>query len=103
GGPPSWAGEAGLAADRQYRCLVADVSTPRDSRRVDALMDTADGVSGIVNGYLCRVTSQLPPAHRLSDTLVLASPAVPPDRLPQAYQWCREALAVHRAAAARGL
>jgi sugar diacid utilization regulator len=66
-------------------------------------MDTADGVSGIVNGYLCRVTSQLPPAHRLSDTLVVTSPAVPPDRLPQAYQWCREALGVHRAAGARGL
>jgi hypothetical protein len=103
GGPVSWAAEAGLDLERQYRCLVADVSTPRDSRRVDALMDTADGVSGIVNGYLCRVTSQLPPAHRLSDTLVVTSPAVPPDRLPQAYQWCREALGVHRAAGARGL
>jgi DNA-binding PucR family transcriptional regulator len=103
GGPVSWAGEAGLDADRPYRCMVADVSTPRDSRRVDALMDTADGVSGIVNGYLCRVTSQLPPAHRLSDALVVTSPAVPPAQLPTAYQWCREALAVYRASGARGL
>jgi DNA-binding PucR family transcriptional regulator len=103
GGPVSWAGEAGLDADRSYRCLVADVSTPRDSRRVDALMDTADGVSGIVNGYLCRVTSQLPPSHRLADTLVAASPPVPPAQLPTAYLWCREALAVYRASGARGL
>ena len=28
GGPVSWAGEAGLDADRHYRCMVADVSTP---------------------------------------------------------------------------
>ena len=103
GGPVTWASEAGLDAERPYRCLVADVSTPRDSRRVDALMDTADGVSGIVNGYLCRVTSQLPPAHRLSDTLVVASPAVLPGQLPQAYQWCREALAVYHGAGAKGL
>jgi DNA-binding PucR family transcriptional regulator len=103
GGPVSWAGEAGLDLERAYRCLVADVSTPRESRRVDALMDTADGVSGIVNGYLCRVTSQLPPAHRLEDTLVVTSPAVVPGQLPTAYQWCREALAVYRGAGARGL
>ena len=103
GGPVTWASEAGLDAERPYRCLVADVSTPRDSRRVDALMDTADGVSGIVNGYLCRVTSQLPPAHRLSDTLVVSSPAVLPALLPQAYQWCREALAVYHGAGAKGL
>jgi hypothetical protein len=103
GGPLTWAGEAGLDAERSYRCLVADVSTPRESRRVDALMDTADGVSGIVNGYLCRVTSQLPPAHRLADTLVVASPAVLPAQLPQAYQWCREALAVYHRTGARGL
>jgi hypothetical protein len=103
GGPVTWSGEAGLDPERTYRCLVADVSTPRDSRRVDALMDTADGVSGIVNGYLCRVTSQLPPAHRLSDALVVASPAVLPAELPQAYRWCREALAIYHAAGATGL
>jgi len=103
GGPVTWAGEAGLDAERPYRCLVADVSTPRDSRRVDALMDTADGVSGIVNGYLCRVTSQLPPAHRLSDTLVVCSPPVVPAQLPQAYQWCREALAVYHGSGTKGL
>jgi DNA-binding PucR family transcriptional regulator len=49
------------------------------------------------------VTSQLPPAHRLSDTLVVSSPAVLPAQLPQAYQWCREALAVYRGAGAKGL
>jgi hypothetical protein len=103
GGPVTWAAEAGLDPERTYRCLVADVSTPRESRRVDGLMDTADGISGIVNGYLCRVTTQLPPAHRLADTLVVASPAVPPGGLPQAYQWCRDALTVYRASAAKGL
>jgi DNA-binding PucR family transcriptional regulator len=60
-------------------------------------------VSGIVNGYLCRVTSQLPPAHRLADTLVVTSPPVPPAQLPTAYQWCREALDVYKASGARGL
>lgn len=102
GGSPDWATEAGLEPRREYHCLVADVSIPREARRLEQLWTTSDAVSGIVHGYLCSITSELPRAD-LSAHLVVASPAVPVGDLAGAYALCRQALAHYRSEQATGL
>lgn len=103
GGPVSWAEEAQLVLSRRYYCLVADVTNPRESRRVATLLETPDGVTGIVHGYLCRVTPQPPPSHRLEDVLVVGAGPVVPGELADAYRLCREALVAGRARGRRGM
>jgi hypothetical protein len=95
--------ELGLDPRGRYRCLVVDASTPRQARAVDAALVTADGVSGLVNGYLCRVTSVLPAADRLESVLVVASPPVPVADLPEAHRLCRQGVDLGRAGGHTGL
>jgi len=102
GGPLSWAEQAELDLDRQYHCVLADVTNPRESTRIEALLETPDGLSGIVRGYLCRVTPQYPP-HRELDVLAVASMPVPPDELADAYRLCRDALSAGRSRGVVGL
>ena len=102
GGPISWAEQAELDLDRQYHCVLADVTNPRESTRIEALLETPDGLSGIVRGYLCRVTPQYPPQRDL-DVLAVASMPVPPDELPDAYRLCRDALSAGRSRGVVGL
>ena len=102
GGSPDWATEAGLDLGGEYHCLVADVSIPREARRLEQLWTTPDGVSGIVHGYLSCISSELTRAD-LSAHLVVASPAVPVGELAGAYALCRQALVHYRSERTAGL
>ena len=102
GGPITWAEQAELDLTRQYHCVLADVTNPRESTRIEALLETPDGLSGIVRGYLCRVTPQYPPNRDL-DVLAVASMPVPPHELADAYRLCRDALSAGRARGVVGL
>jgi hypothetical protein len=102
GGPVTWAEQAELDLTRQYRCVLADVTNPRESTRIEALLETPDGLSGIVRGYLCRVTPQYPPNRDL-DVLAVASMPVPPHELADAYRLCRDALSAGRVRGVVGL
>ena len=102
GGPVTWAEQAELDLTRQYHCVLADVTNPRESTRIEALLETPDGLSGIVRGYLCRVTPQYPAVRGL-DVLAVASMPVPPHELADAYRLCRDALSAGRARGVVGL
>ena len=102
GGPVTWAEQAELDLTRQYHCVLADVTNPRESTRIEALLKTPDGLSGIVRGYLCRVTPQYPAVRGL-DVLAVASMPVPPHELADAYRLCRDALSAGRARGVVGL
>jgi hypothetical protein len=102
-GHPSLAQELGLDPHLRYRVLVADASSSREARKVEALLNTSDGVSGLVNGCLCRVTSQLPSPERLISVLVVASPPVVVGELPAAHTLCRQGLDIGRARGHTGL
>jgi hypothetical protein len=104
GGPVTWAQQAELDLTRPYHCILADVTNPRESRRMEALLETAEGLSGIVRGYLCRVSPQSPPANRVGeDVLVVVAAPVPPHELALSYKLCREALTAGRARGLRGM
>jgi hypothetical protein len=102
GGPVTWAEQAELDLGRQYHCVLADVTNPRESTRIEALLETPEGLSGIVRGYLCRVTPQYPPDRDL-DVLAVASMPVPPHELADAYRLCRDALSAGRSRGVTGL
>lgn len=102
-GPPTRIVDAGLDLTRRYHCWVADVTDPTQVRRVETVLTTPDGVSGLVDGYLCGVTSKLPGEAALGGTLVVAAPAVTPDELAGCYRLCAAALAGARARGLRGL
>lgn len=115
-GDPAAATELELDPTREFHCLVTDASTPRECRSAQALIRTSDGVSGLVNGSLCWVTSQLPatqlPATQLPATsaercerpvLVVASPPVPVEDLPETYLLCRRAIEAGRLRGHTGL
>lgn len=106
-GDPTAAAELDLDPSREYHCLVADVSTPRESRSVEALIRTNDGVSGLVSGSLCRVTPHLPAASAVAQSdrpvLVVASPPVAVEDLPATHQLCRQAIEAGRARGHTGL
>ena len=103
GGPVSWAQEAALELQGAYHCIVADVSTPTEARRLEPLIDGGTGISGIVHGYLSGISTKLPPPDRLGGVLAVASPLVSIDQVASAYQLCREALPLYRAQRATGV
>jgi hypothetical protein len=102
-GPPTRIVEAGLDAAKVYHCWVADVTDTSQVRQVEAALTSPDGVSGLVDGYLCGVTARLPATARLRDTLVVAGPAVPVAELAGSYRLCGAALASARSHGLRGL
>jgi hypothetical protein len=100
GGPVAGAADAGLDARRRYHCLVTDIGDPREARRAEAALGLPDGVSGLVDGRLCAVTTRLPAE---SATLTVAGPAVRPGELAEVYRLCRTALASARRRGLDGL
>ncbi len=102
GGSPAWANEAGLDTSTGYHCILVDVSAPIESDRLESMLDAGDGISGIVHGYLCRISTKLPDPERLQSMLTIISPRVPVSRLPSTYRMCREALAANRASGRSG-
>ncbi|HET9656729.1 MAG TPA: helix-turn-helix domain-containing protein [Kineosporiaceae bacterium] len=102
-GELSAAEELGLDTRRRYHYLVADVSTPREAASVDALLRTSDGVSGLVNGMLCRVSSQLPTAAGKAAVLVVSAPPVGVADLPATHLLCRQGVEVGRSRGHTGL
>ncbi|HEY6797860.1 MAG TPA: helix-turn-helix domain-containing protein [Kineosporiaceae bacterium] len=101
-GDPSAAQELGLDSRRGYHCIVADVSAPTETRAVEAAIRTADGVSGLVNGMLCRVTSHLPTTDP-GPYLVVTSGLAAIEELPAAHSLCRQSVEVGRRHGHRGL
>jgi sugar diacid utilization regulator len=79
------------------------VTDPTQLRRVETIMTPAEGVSGLVDGYLCGVTATLPSERAVLDALVVAAPATPPDKLAEQYRLCAAALAVARTRGLRGI
>jgi len=88
GGPVSV--EAGLDTRKRYHCVLADVSAPREARRFEAALTSADGLCGMVDGYLCAVSGRLP--EERFEILLVATPAVPMSDLAGAYRLCQTAL-----------
>jgi hypothetical protein len=102
-GPPNRIVEAGLDPAKPYHCWIADVTDTSQMRPIEAAMTGQDGVSGLVEGYLCGVTARLPGTARLDHTLVVAGPAVPATELAGSYRLCAGALASARSLGLRGL
>ncbi|MDL4815402.1 helix-turn-helix domain-containing protein [Actinomadura opuntiae] len=100
GGGPACAADAGLSATRRYHCLVTDIGDPREARRTEAAVALPDGVSGLVDGHWCAVTTRLP--ARI-DLLAIAGPPVRPSDLANVYRLCRAALASARRRGLDGL
>lgn len=103
GGPASCASGVGPDPAQPYHCLVTGVSDPRLARRVEPVLAAADGLVGMVDGYLCAVTGRLPDPAPLEEILVVASPRVRPDRMPGVYDLCRSAREVAGVRGLRGL
>jgi hypothetical protein len=102
-GPPNRIVEAGLDPVRPYHCWIADVTDTTQMRPIEAALNGQDGVSGLVEGYLCGVTSRLPGTARLDHTLVVAGPAVPATELAGSYRLCAAALDSARSLGLHGL
>ncbi|ONI71223.1 hypothetical protein ALI144C_47650 [Actinosynnema sp. ALI-1.44] len=100
-GPAGTAAAVGLDPHRRYHCVIADVSAPREARQFEAALTTADGLCGMVDGYLCAVSGRLP--EKDFDILLVAAPAVPASQLAGAYRLCQTALASARRRQLRGL
>ena len=98
-GPATRVAEAGLEPGRRYHCLVADVSDPREARQVESALAAPDGVSGLVDGYLCAVVARVP---ALDGVLAVVGPPVPPGELAATYRLCRAALGSARRLGLRG-
>ncbi|GAA3383924.1 helix-turn-helix domain-containing protein [Cryptosporangium minutisporangium] len=94
-GEGAWAAEAGLDPSREYRCLVVDVTVPSEARRLEAPLESPDGISVLIHGVLCAIRADLPTGYR-SPVLMVHSPPVPLSELPPVYLLCREALTKHR-------
>lgn len=102
-GPPNRIVEAGLDPAKPYHCWIADVTDTSQVRPIEAALNGQDGVSGLVQGYLCGVTARLPATARLEHTLVVAGPAVPAPELAGSYRLCAAALVSARSLGLRGL
>jgi hypothetical protein len=102
-GPPNRIVEAGLDPAKMYHCWIADVTDTSRMRPIEAVLNGQDGVSGLVEGYLCGVTGRLPAGNRLDHTLVVAGPAVPATELAGSYRLCAAALASARSLGLNGL
>lgn len=74
---------------RRYHCVVSEISDPAAARPLEAALG-ASGFTGMVDGRLTAVVTRLPePAGDIP--LLVGSPAVPPERLPEMYGLCRSA------------
>lgn len=73
---------------RLYHCVVSEVSDPAAARPLEAAL-AVSGLTGMVDGRLTAVLTRLP--EPATDTLLVASPAVSPERLPEMYGLCRRA------------
>ncbi|MCE7007765.1 helix-turn-helix domain-containing protein [Kibdelosporangium philippinense] len=100
-GPTGNVAAVGLDPRKRYHCIIADVSAPREARAFEASLTTADGLCGMVDGYLCAVSGRLP--ERQFEILLVAAPAVPAADLAGAYRLCQTALASARRRRLRGL
>ncbi|MBS2966169.1 helix-turn-helix domain-containing protein [Actinocrinis puniceicyclus] len=103
GEPTAAAPEALLEPGVRYHCLIADVTDPRRAAPAEAMLGSGGGVSGFVDGLLCSATPHPPPAERVGQLLVVATPAVRIGDLPEAYRAAVVALAAARARGLRGL
>lgn len=89
---------------RLHHCLIADLTDPNRAAPLEALIASAGGISGFVDGYLCGVSPRLPTVDRLlHDVLVIASPPVRLTGLSAAYQACGIAMAAARTRGLLGL
>jgi PucR-like helix-turn-helix protein len=95
--------DVGLDEMRRYHCLIADVTDPRQAPRIEAVLAPAGGMAGFVDGYLCCLATRLPPAAKIVDIAVVASPAARPGELAVCYRVCEAALASARLRGLRGL
>ncbi|HEY0497296.1 MAG TPA: helix-turn-helix domain-containing protein [Kutzneria sp.] len=94
GGPVTGVVNTGLAEDRQYHVVLADVSDPRQARRAEAAL--AETFCVTVDGLVCGVTVQLPDLSPVADVLAVVTPPVLPKDFGAAYQACRAALQTGR-------
>jgi hypothetical protein len=95
--------DVGLDDSRRYHCLIADVTDPRQAPRIEAALAPAGGMAGFVDGYLCCLATRLPPAGKIVDIAVVASPPALPGELAMSYRVCAAALASARLRGLRGL
>lgn len=102
GDPVASVTDAGLDKTRRYHCVVANVTESRQVVPVEAALTASDGIAGIVDGYLCCVTSRLPEPARLTDILLVTSPAAGLDDIAECYRACRTALDAGRRRGLRG-
>jgi hypothetical protein len=103
GDPAAAPPEALLRPDRRYHCMIAEVTDPRHAAPTEAVLASGGGVSGFVDGRLCGVSPKLPPAERVADLLVIATPAVPVSELAAAYRTALATVAAVRGRNLRGL
>jgi DNA-binding PucR family transcriptional regulator len=95
--------EALLEPGRRYHCLIADITDPHQAVPTEAVLVASGGVSGFVDGWLCAAALRPPAPERVADLLVVATPAVPPAALADAYRAATAAMASARARGLRGL
>lgn len=103
GEPTAAPPEALLEPGLRYHCLIADVTDPHRAAPTEAVLVSAGGVSGFVDGQLCSATPGLPPAERVSELLVVATPAVRITELADAYRAASTAMAAARVQGLKGL
>jgi hypothetical protein len=101
-GDTTAAEQLGLDPGGRYHCIVADVSTPSQARAAQTRLATAHGTSGLVLGYLTRVSTRLPAADRVGDLVAVHTPALPVEALPAAHALCRQTLELIRGVAGAG-
>ena len=103
GEPTAAPPEALLEPALRYHCLIADVTDPHRAAPTEAVLVSAGGVSGFVDGQLCSATPGLPATERVGELLVVATPAVRITELADAYRAASAAMAAARARGLRGL
>ncbi|WP_200304684.1 PucR family transcriptional regulator [Streptomyces adelaidensis] len=100
---------AGVRPDGRYHCLVADTGDPARARALTARLSTLPGVFGVVDDRPVGLCPRLPGSEELAESggdgvaLVVASPAVTPERLRPLYRLCVRGLEVGGRRGLRGL
>jgi PucR-like helix-turn-helix protein len=98
------AGQSPLDPSRRYHCVIADLTDPNRAAPLEALIASAGGISGFVDGFLCGVSPRMPAVGRLlNEVLVVASPAVQLGDIMGAYQACGIAMSAARSRGLLGL
>ena len=103
GEPAAAPPEALLDPGRRHHCLIADITDPHRAAPAEALLSAGGGVAGFVDGQLCAASPRLPAPERVTDLLVVATPAVPIAELADAYRAADAAMAAARVQGLRGL